>query len=101
MIDVLKKRRIFYNWAATCKVFFVSLTLAACSTPRPGIEIRTVEVPVEVMRPCLTEIPVRPERFDSGGETDARNLAALLTAKLLEWRQYGTEAGMALRRCAE
>ena len=81
---------------------FSLLALSACTSPQPGIEVRTVEVPVETMIPCLdaADIPQMPERADTAAETDARNLLALVTPELLEWRQYGREALAAMERCA-
>lgn len=39
----------------------LALALVACgTTPEPGIEVRIQRVPVEVLKPCPAEVPVRP-----------------------------------------
>ncbi|WP_299327666.1 hypothetical protein [Parasphingopyxis sp.] len=79
-----------------------SLLFAGCAGT-PAIQVRTVEIPVVELRHCLStdDIPATPEPFDRGDETDARNLLALATANLREWRQYGVESQATMRRCAE
>jgi hypothetical protein len=79
------------------------LLLAACSTTsQPGIEVRTVEVPVIELVACLApeDIPAQPGDLERPLPVDARNLAVVLTQKLLEWRQYGVEANAAMERCS-
>lgn len=68
-----------------------ALTLAGCATTEPGIEVRTVEVPVEVLRPCPAKAPVRP---DPGGPWPSGLLAlsAALAAKLAEYSAPGKYA---------
>ena len=80
-----------------------ALVLAACSTTgTPGIEVRTVEVPVEVQKPCPGIVPQRPDELARPLPTDANALAALLAAKLVEWAgpgQYGEQAESYFRTC--
>jgi len=78
------------------------LVLAGCATPKPAIEIRTVEVPVVEQRPCPVQIPKRPDPLARPLPSDANELARLLAAKLDEWAGaggYGEQAEAALKRC--
>lgn len=80
------------------------LALAACSTPAPpGIEVHTVEVPVEVLKPCPGIVPERPAPLARPLPDDANALAALLASKLVEWSgqgMYGDRAEAYFRTCA-
>lgn len=82
----------------------VALTLAACGAncPPPAVEIKTVEVIKEVMRPCPVTIPQKPGALARPLPTDTAALAALLGAKLAEWAGpggYGERAEAALKTC--
>lgn len=78
------------------------LALSACATAKePGIEVRTVEVPVEVQKPCPGTVPVRPAPIGAL-PTDLVALAAALGAKLAEWSdagKYGDQAESYFRAC--
>jgi|SRR5690606_499050 len=58
----------------------LSTTLAACHHTQPGVEIRTVEVPVEVMRPCPATRPERPPPLGKLPEHAQTALAQALAA---------------------
>lgn len=79
-----------------------TLLLAGCAhKPDPAVEVRVVEVPVEVQKPCPGEVPERPAPI---GELprDLRQLAALLGAKLTEYAgegQYADQAEAYFRAC--
>jgi hypothetical protein len=76
--------------------------LAACATkPTPGIEVRTVEVPVIRVEKCLSpgDIPAKPKALpprpkSAGGALD------VAVAKVLEWEIYGDKAEAVLKGCA-
>lgn len=53
------------------------ITLTACATPEPAIQVRTVEVPVIEQVPCPAEVPTRPDPL---GELPADANAALAKA---------------------
>lgn len=80
-----------------------ALMLTSCTTASPpGIEVRTVEVPVEIQRPCPGTVPVRPAPLARPLPTDAQALAALLAAKLVEWAdegKYGDQAEAYVKAC--
>ena len=62
------------------------LLITACAKPAaPGIEVRTLEVPVEVQAPCPGIAPVAPGPLDRPLPDDAVALAAVLAAKLVEY----------------
>lgn len=72
-----------------------SAALMACATAKePGIEVRTVEVPVEVQKPCPGIVPVRPAPLGLL-PNDLTALAALLGAKLVEYAGDGKYADQA------
>lgn len=82
--------------------------LAACATPQPGIEIRTVEVPVP--QPCLSkeqlaeprfaEPPLVGDRLGRVPETAAQD-RDILGASALMLRAWGKELFAAHKACAE
>lgn len=77
------------------------LFLYGCSTPEPGVEVRTVTKIVEVQRPCPGVAPDRPAPLGPL-PTDAVKLAAVLGAKLAEYSGSGGFADRAeaiMRRC--
>ena len=79
--------------------------LAGCATKGPlppAVEIQTVTVTKEVMRPCPVTIPQKPALLARPLPKDAVQLAALLAAKLIEWAGpggYGERADTALKTC--
>lgn len=78
------------------------MLLAACTTTQPGIEVRTVEVPVETQRPCPGIVPERPAPMERPLPTDANVLIARLAAKLIEWSgpgMYGDQAESYFATC--
>lgn len=77
-----------------------ALSLAACSTVSPGIEIRRVEVPVPT--PCLPrdKVPSEPQRV---GDKLTGNAAAdlqIVSASALQLREWGQTMHGALIACA-
>lgn len=78
------------------------LLLTACVSPAlPGIEVRTVEVVRETMKPCPADKPARPEKVGRL-PTNAVDAVYVLSAKLLEWSGpggYGDKADAALTIC--
>ena len=75
-------------------ILIMALGLAACATtPEPAVEIRTVEVPVEVLKPCPAVRPARPEGIGKLSP-DLAQLVAQLGAKL---KEYSGEGGYADR----
>ena len=86
-------------------ILIAALLLAGCgTTPKPAVEVRTVEVVKEVQRPCASTKPDRPESLPQPLPSDARQLVALLTAKLLEWSgpgKYADRAEAAIDECTK
>lgn len=77
------------------------LALAACSTgPEPGIEVRTVEVPVP--QPCLPagEIPAEPGTVQHLLNGAAAHDLAIVAESALKLRAWGQEMHAALTACA-
>lgn len=68
------------------------LPAGMCTTPQPGIEVRTVEVPVETQRPCPGIVPERPAPMERPLPTDSVALIARLAAKLMEYTAPGMYA---------
>lgn len=79
-----------------------AVLVAGCSTPEPGIEIRTVETVVTRVEKCVatTDIPKRPADLGKRPTSDARMLADLLLAKVRSWELYGDKADAVLTGCA-
>ena len=85
-------------------IIAVGLLLVACSTPQPGIEIRTVEVLKEVQRPCPVVKPKQPGKLARPLPADPARLIDLLLAKLTEWAGpggYGERADTAIETCTK
>ena len=78
-----------------------ALSLAACSTTSPGIEVRTVEVPTPV--PCLAreDIPAEPERVAGSLTGQAASDLKIISASALKLRAWGQELHSALTACAQ
>lgn len=76
------------------------LGLAACQTAEPGIEVRTVQVPVP--QPCLplSEIPAEPETVSRLLNGMAAHDLSIVAASALELRAWGQEMAAALKACA-
>ena len=71
------------------------MLLNACGHTDPGIEVRTVEVLVEVPKPCPAERPERPLPFATPNGQGLEALAAALAAKLAEYSAPGKYADKA------
>lgn len=75
-------------------IALLSLTAGMCSTPEPGIEVRTVEVVREVQKPCPGVRPVRPSGLGPLAPGAESALAQVL-AKLAEYSAPGKYADQA------
>lgn len=93
------------NRIAAAAAIILCLPAAMCGErPEPGIQIRTVEVVKEVQRPCPVTKPSRPAPLAKPYPSDAVQLAAALTAKLLEYAGpggYAERADAAIDRCVK
>jgi len=76
------------------------LALAACTAGQPGIEVRTVRVPVP--QPCLPadQIPPEPSRVGDTLTGDAASDLVIVAASSLLLRAWGQEMHAALVACA-
>lgn len=76
------------------------LALTACQTTQPGIEVRTVEVPVP--QPCLPpdQIPVEPPTVGHLLNGAAAHDLSIVTESALLLRAWGKEMHAALTACA-
>jgi len=83
-------------------------SLAACASPRPGIEVRTVEVDRPVAVACVSpdQVPAEPATIESErgrgwqGGVSAVQAADLLAAKAIELRGALREALAVLGGCS-
>ena len=86
-------------------LILLPLLLAGCGPrPEPGVRVETVEVLVEVQKPCPVTKPARPAPLAKPLPTDAVQLAALLAGKLLEVMGpggYVERADAAIERCVK
>lgn len=75
--------------------------LAACSHDEPGIEVRTVEVPVP--GPCLPldQIPEEPDTVADRFTGDKAKDFDILVPSAIALRLWGKEMWAALIACAE
>lgn len=78
----------------------LSGALMACSTAEPGIEVRTVEVPVP--QPCLPadQIPAEPATVGHLLNGVAAHDLAVVAESALKLRAWGQEMHTALVACA-
>lgn len=74
--------------------------LTACQTDQPGIEVRTVEVPVP--QPCLPadQIPAEPATVNNLLSGAAAHDLAIVAESALKLRAWGQEMHSALVACA-
>jgi hypothetical protein len=79
----------------------ICLCCTACATDQPGIEVRTVEVPVP--QPCLAadEIPAEPPTVSHLLTGNAAADLAIVSASALALRAWGQELATAHRACSE
>jgi hypothetical protein len=77
-----------------------ALLLAACQTAEPGVEIRTVRVPVP--QPCLPAEAIPPEPPQVGAllTGSASHDLTIVAESALLLRAWGQEMAAALRACA-
>lgn len=77
-------------------ILALGLGLSACAgKPKPAIDIKFVEVVVEVQKPCPGEKPVRPAPLARPLPSDLGQLAATLAKKLAEYSDPGNYADQA------
>lgn len=86
----------------------IALSLAflavGCSTPKePGIEVRTVEVPVIRVTSCLQEkdIPAKPRGLPARRPKSISAALDVAVAAALEGQNYADKADALLRGCAK
>jgi hypothetical protein len=81
-------------------VIAAALLAAACETTQPGVEVRTVQVPVP--QPCLAadEIPAEPGTVSHLLTGVAAHDLTVVAASALELRAWGQEMAAALKACA-
>lgn len=93
---MLTKRRLAYT-TALC---VIALYTSACTTDQPGIEVRTVEVPVP--QPCLPadQIPEEPPTVGHLLTGVAAVDLAIIAPSALLLRAWGQEMSAALKACA-
>jgi hypothetical protein len=79
----------------------VLLTLTACTATNPGVEVRTVQVPVP--QPCLAadQIPAEPGTVSHLLTGVAAHDLTVVAASALELRAWGQEMAAALKACAD
>lgn len=77
-----------------------SLLLVGCSTT-PGIEVRTVKVPVLSVEKCIQkkDIPAKPSDLEEM-PFNLEVVARLALAKVAEWQAYGNKVDPVLKGCA-
>lgn len=82
-------------------VMLLTLPAAMCETRQPGVEVRTIEVPVPV--PCLAEdqIPVEPARVGEQLTGDPRIDLPIVSSSALALRAWGQVMHSALTACAD
>lgn len=78
-----------------CIVIAAFALLNACQSQQPAVEVRTVEVLVEVPAPCPGTKPDRPLPFVKPNGEGLEALAAALAAKLAEYSAPGKYADKA------
>ena len=81
-----------------CAIMAVLIT--GCDHAEPGIEVRTVQVPVP--QPCLPldQIPSEPAQVGSQLNGNAAHDLSIVAASALELRAWGQEMVTALKACA-
>lgn len=81
-------------------VVLMTLPAATCETRKPGVEIRTVEIPV--LRACvsLEVIPAELSHFGDRLAGDCAQDLPIVAASALELRAWGREMHAALVTCA-
>jgi hypothetical protein len=77
--------------------------LAGCSSPEPGIEVRTVEVPGPIrVTQCIDakDIPRKPAALPRPRPKNISQALDVSVAKVLEHQSYADKADALLRGCA-
>lgn len=77
------------------------LSLAACSTSQPGVEIRTVEIATPVACLSADDIPAEPAKVGDQLTGDARTDVSILAESALELRKWGQTLSAMLHGCTE
>lgn len=83
------------------RALILILLLAGCSSTKPAVEVRTVEVPVIRVEKCVetAKVPRKPGALGKR-PTVIRAAVDTLLAKVREWELYGDRADVVLRGCA-
>jgi len=78
----------------------MTFLITGCDHAEPGIEVRTVQVPVP--QPCLPldQIPPEPAQVGSQLNGNAAHDLSIVAASALELRAWGQEMASALKACA-
>lgn len=78
-----------------------ALALAGCASSQPGIDVRTVEVPVVRVEKCIAaeDVPETPPWLGRRKSRDARVLADILLARVFEWQVYGKKVEAVMKGC--
>ena len=84
------------------RAIIAGLLLAGCQHRQPEPIVRTVEVAVPVMRPCLeaSDIPALPAGLGPAPATQQEALSLALS-RLLDWQIFGEQARALLTACAK
>ena len=88
------------------KIFplLAAVALAGCATTSdPAVEVRYVEVVVEVQKPCPGPVPVRPKPLARPLPSELDKLVITLAQKLAEYSDPGNYADQAdawIKRCS-
>lgn len=83
-------------------VGILTITLSACATPHPAVEIRTVEVPVLRVETCFNaaDLPKVPSGLPKRPSTVSSALDVAV-AKVIELQGYAAKANALLTICAK
>lgn len=82
-------------------VVLLTLPAAMCEGPQPGIEVRTVQVPVPV--PCMdkADIPAEPATVGERLTGDKAKDFDILAPSALQLRAWGRKLHAAMTECAK
>ena len=86
---------------AVIRIAPLALLLAGCAHKEPGVDVRTVEVPVLRVEKCVAgkDIPKVPAALPKRPK-NVSNALDLAVAKVLEYQRYAAKADAVLKGCA-
>lgn len=99
----MRHKQTALSLACALSVIISGCAARQAAAPPPAVRVETVEVVKEVQRPCAGTIPARPAPLGVLPE-DARALASMLGAKLVEYAgpgKYADRADALMARCAK